>query len=185
MLFKGRNLYTLNEGRVIKSFGGLLSNLEKLTYSTYICELIDIATEENEKNAELYRYFLTCIYLLETDAIDYENLIRSFELKMLKATGYGLNLDNCVICKKQIKTSDYMHMSYFGGICSECEKTNGIKISKAAYNAIKFLNNTSMDKVYRLSLSQEIKEEVEKINTMIISSIYARKPKSLEMLKYI
>ncbi len=41
IFFKGRNLYNLQEGKIINSFQGLLDNLDKLTYSSYICELID------------------------------------------------------------------------------------------------------------------------------------------------
>ena len=98
-MFKGKNLYSLSEGKIRKSFQSFLDNLEKLTYASYICELIDICIEDNEKNSYLYKECITCLYLLNTDAIDYETLIRAFELKILKATGYGLNLDNCVSCK--------------------------------------------------------------------------------------
>lgn len=162
-----------------------MGNLEKLTYSSYICELVDISMQDEEVNAELYKEFITCLYLLDTDALDYELLIRAFEMKTLKATGYGLNFDNCVICKKKINSSDYINLSYYGGVCEECEKRNGIKISKGAYSALRFLNQTAMDKVYRLALNKDVKKEIEKISTTIISSNYSKKPKSLEMLKFI
>ncbi len=90
VLFKGKNLYNLQEGKIINSFQGLLNNLDKLTYSSYLCELIDICLEDGENNKQLYKDFITCLYLLNTDALDYEMLIRSFELKLLKSTGYGL-----------------------------------------------------------------------------------------------
>lgn len=46
MVYKGKNLYTLQEGKILNSFQGLLDNLNKLTYSSYLCELIDIACTE-------------------------------------------------------------------------------------------------------------------------------------------
>lgn len=183
--FKGKGLANLQEGRIIESFQGLLDNLDKLTYSTYICELIDIALLEGEPNKWLFREFITTLYLLNTDALDYEMLVRSFELKLLKATGYGLTLDKCTICKKKISVTNYISLSYYGGVCEECERVHGLYISKGTYNALKFLSNTSSDKVYRLNLSKDIKQEIEKVITFIISSNYARKPKSLEMLKYL
>lgn len=72
IFFKGRNLYNLQEGRIINSFQGLLNNLDKLTYSSYICELIDICVQEGEVNRALFKEFITCLYLLNTDAMDYE-----------------------------------------------------------------------------------------------------------------
>lgn len=185
MIFKGKNLSNLQEGKIISSFQGLMSNLDKLTYSSYLCELIDIALMEGESNRWLYKEFITTLYLLDTDAIDYELLIRSFELKLLKATGYGLVLDHCVSCKKKINVSNYISLSNFGGVCEECNKVQGLHISKGAYNALKFLINTNSDKIFRLNLSKDIKKEIERVTTFIISSNYSKKPKSLEMLSYL
>ncbi len=185
LVFKGKNLYSLSEGKIRKSFQSFLDNLEKLTYASYICELIDICIEDNEKNSYLYKECITCLYLLNTDAIDYETLIRAFELKILRATGYGLNLDNCVSCKEKIQNSNYLDLAYFGGVCEKCRKERGIYIDKATFASLKFLNKTTLDKVYKLHLSDDTKSEIYKITHYIISSVYSRKPKSLEMLNFI
>lgn len=185
VLFKGKNMYNLQEGKIINSFQGLLNNLEKLTYSSYLCELVDICLEQDEVNKILFKEFMTCLYLLNTDALDYELLVRAFELRLLKATGYGIEFDKCCICKKKIAVAEYISLSHFGGVCSECKKEHGFFISKPAYNALRFLNNTPMDKVYRLNLNAEVKKQMERVITFIISNNYSKKPKSLEMLSYI
>lgn len=185
MVYKGKNLYTLQEGKILNSFQGLLDNLHKLTYSSYLCELVDIACTDNDINVGLFRNLVTTLYLLNTDALDYELLIRSFELKLLKSTGYNLSLDNCSICRKKISSSNYISLSYYGGVCEECPKEHGLFISKGAYNALRFLMNLDVDKLYRLNLNNEIKAEIEKVTTFLISNNYARKPKSLEMLNFI
>lgn len=185
VLFKGKSLYNLQEGKIINSFQGLMENLDKLTYSSYLCELIDICIEEGEINKSLFRDFITCMYLLNTNALNYEILIRSFELRLLKSTGYGLSLENCVVCNKKISVSNYISLYDYGGVCESCEKYQGIYISKPAYNSIKFLLKTPMGKLYRLNINEDIKKEIYKITNYIISSNYTRKPKSLEMLNYI
>ncbi|OOM06706.1 DNA repair protein RecO [Clostridium saccharobutylicum] len=185
MVYKGKNLYTLQEGKILNSFQGLLDNLNKLTYSSYLCELIDIACTESEISNEIFRNLVTTLYLLSTDALDYELLIRSFELKLLRSTGYNLTLDNCSICRKKISSANYISLSYYGGVCDECPKEHGLYISKGAYNSLRFLMNISVDKLYRLNLSTEVKAEIEKVTTFLISNNYAKKPKSLEMLKFI
>ena len=185
LLFKGKNLYNLQEGKIINSFQGLLNNLEKLTYSSYLCELIDICVENDEVNSALFKEFMICLYLLSTDALDYELLVRAFELRLLEATGYNLELDRCCICKKKISVADYISLSHYGGVCDECNKEYGFFISKPAYNALRFLKNTSMDKVYRLNVNDEIKKQMERVITNIIANNYSKRPKSLEMLSYI
>lgn len=183
--FKGRNMFNMQEGKIVNSFQGLLDNLDKLTYSSYLCELLDIALGDNEPNEKLFREFVTCLYLLNTDALEYEMLVRSFELKLLKATGYGLNLGYCSMCKKSISSANYISLSDFGGVCEECIKVHGMYVSRGTYNSLKFIINTPMDKLYRLNVSKDIKDELAKITTTIISNNYSRKPKSLEMLNYI
>jgi DNA repair protein RecO (recombination protein O) len=185
MVFKGKNLYTLNEGRIIQSFQELLNELETLTYASYACELIDIGLIDEESNIELFKSLVTVLYLLKTKAVDDEVLIRAFELKVLKLTGYSLNFDACSICRKSITTSNYINLQYYGGVCDECVKASGITISRAAYNALKFLNNVPMDKVYRLNISSEVKKEIYKVTSNLISNGYSKKPKSLQMLEYI
>ena len=82
---------------------------------------------------------------------------------------------------KKILFPDYIFESSW----EVCNKVGGIYISRAAYSALRFLNNTQMDKVYRLNLTDEVKKQIEKVTTYIIYSNYSKRPKSLEMLNYI
>lgn len=161
-VYKGKGMYTLNEGDIIDSFQSLLSDLETITYASYFCELIDIALNEEESNRQLFKDFVGAFYLMKNKAVDLETLARIFELNILKASGYGLNLDKCSICRKKLSSSNYMSFQYLGGICGECEKINGIKISHASYNIIKYLNNLPLEKSYRIVIPNGLKEEIYK-----------------------
>ena len=155
----------MQEGKIINSFQGLLDNLDKLTYSSYICELIDICVEDGEVNKELFKEFITCLYLLNTDAMDYELLIRAFELRLLNANWImDYNLINVAFVKKIFNTSDYISLSYFGGVCDTCNKEYGIYISRAGFNALRFLSKTSMDKIYRLNIDKNVKNKLKNNN---------------------
>lgn len=185
MVFRGKNLYTLNEGRIIESFQELLNDLTTLTYASYICELIDISMQDEESNRELFKEFVTTLYLIRAQALDNELLVRAFELKLLRLTGYGVNFDNCSLCRKKISISNYINLQYYGGVCEDCKKENGIQISRPAFNSLKFLNGIPQDKVYRLNITKEIKDELFRINSSLIANNYSRKPKSLQMLEFI
>lgn len=182
ILYKGRGLYTINEGIVKSSFQGLLDNLEKLTYATYLCELIDISEIEGEPNRELFKTFVSALYFMDTNALDNEMLVRAFELKLLKLTGYGMELNHCVSCKMPLESSNYLSLAYLGGICDNCRKERGAAISRGTFNALRFLYNTNFERVYRLNLDRKTKDEMEKILSYIMQNSYSRKPKSLEML---
>lgn len=175
-------MYTLNEGDILESFQDLLNELDTITYASYFCELIDICIPEGESNRLLFKEFVTAFYLMRTKAVDLETLARVFELKILKATGYGLNLDKCSICKEKITSSNYISLQYPGGVCNNCKKVNGIEITNASYNIIKYLNKLSIEKTYRITIPDNLKKEIYDILKHIISQNYIKKPKSLEVL---
>ncbi len=141
--------------------------------------------ENDEVNKELFRDLVSAFYFIKNDVMDIEILARAFEIRILKATGYGLNFNQCVKCRKKISMSNNIDSISYGPICKECEKLNSIYISNPTYNTLKFLNNFGMDKINRIIVSQSSKLELYKILSFIISQNYTRKPKSLEMFNYL
>lgn len=181
VLFKGRAMYSLNEGRIIDSFQDVLNNYDTLIYGSYFNELVDIAIEEEPCN-EIFIYLIKAFFLMRNGAVNLETLARAFEIKLLKATGYGISLENCGVCGNKINNSDYISFQFYGGVCSNCEKRYGTHVSVAAYNGIKFLSRVDLEKVGRLSLDEKTKQEIYKVLTTFIELNYRRKPKSLSLL---
>nr|WP_286207940.1 DNA repair protein RecO [Clostridium caldaquaticum] len=185
VVFKGKSLYTLNEGEVVNSFQFLLSNLESLTYASYLCELIDIALVEEESNRELFKNFITVFYLMENNAVDYELLLRAFEVKLIISAGYYFNLENCSICGKKINTSNYISFEHLGGLCNDCRKIGGMSVSYSTYNTLKYLIKVPIENVYRLTLTKENKYELYKLLSNIIGDSFGKRPNSLETFDFI
>jgi DNA repair protein RecO (recombination protein O) len=182
-LFKGKSMFTLNEGEIIDSFQQLLDDLTTLAYGSYLCELVDISMVEGESSRLLFKQLITVFYLLRNNVGDLETLLRAFEIKLLKLTGYGLNTDYCVKCRKKITNSNYLSFESYGGICPECKKSGGRQISFASFKALSYLSNLELEKVYRVKLSSEVKNEIEIILQELILQSYGKKTKSLEILK--
>lgn len=120
---------------------------------------------------------------MRNKAIDLDLLARAFEVKVLKATGYGISLENCALCGNKINTTDYISFQFYGGICNQCEKQYGTKVSAATYNGLKFLSKVELEKVGRLNLDINTKEQIGKILETFISLNYRKKPNSLSLLK--
>lgn len=185
VLYRGKSLYTINECQIIDSFQELIGDLETLTYSSYLNELIDIATVNEESNRELFKLLVSTYYLLRHKVIDTEILIRAFELGLLKNTGYGLILDKCVKCGKSINKSNYIDLNSYGFCCSDCKAHLSANISYSTYNIIKYINNLPFDKLSRLSLTKENKGEVYDVLSKLVGQSYSRRPKSLDMFNYL
>jgi len=182
ILFRGKSMYSINEGEISSSFQSLLNDFESLTYASYLCELIDIALVEEESNRELFKEFISVFYLLQNNAVNFELLICAFEIKLLTQSGFYFNLDKCVFCNEKITTSNYFNIQYLGGICTKCERQQGIKISYTCFNALRYLIKTPITNIYKLNLSQEVKRELYRLLTDAIYYNFGKKPHSLEML---
>lgn len=185
VLYKGRSMYTINEAYVINSFQEFIRDLDTITYCSYINELIDISSIEEEKNFNLFKELITIYYLIKNKVGDIEVLIRAFEIKMLYNTGYSLELGHCVQCGESIKISNYVDLSNFGCICGKCNKQNCIKISNSTYNILRYMIHFPLEKVYRLNLDKNSKKELSLLMQSFILEVYNRKPKSLELFNYI
>lgn len=183
-LYKGKTMYTMVEGQIIESFQILLQDFITLTYASYICELIDISMIEQEKNTELFRYLISTFYLIKSKSIDIEILIISFELKLLNYTGYSISYEECVMCRKKIKSSNYLNLQYFGGVCDQCEKIRGISITNSAYNTMKFLERCDIQAIHRIQIREIDKIEIRKVLNEMMSSIFMKVPKSLKLINY-
>lgn len=185
VLYKGRSLYTINEAQIIDSFQGLLKDLEHITYASYLCELIQISMQDEESDRSLFMHLISAFYFMKNEITDIEILARAFEIKLLKSTGFSFELEKCIACGFKISTSDYISCQYGGGVCRDCARVNGIKVSYSAYNALRALSKMSFQNIYRVTLSAEVKEELYKILSTTISQNYFKKPKSLETLNYL
>lgn len=180
VVFRGKNLYTLSEGEIITSFQSLLEDLDSLTYASYLCELIDIAMIEEESNRNLFKDFITVFYFIENKAVDYDLLMRAFEIKLITYSGYNLNLDSCVLCREKIKKSNFIDLKFLGGVCEKCSRNSGYSISYSTYNALKYLVKAPLENIYKLTLTKENKEELYKLLLSIIIDIFGKRPHSLE-----
>ncbi|MFA9399424.1 MAG: DNA repair protein RecO [Clostridiaceae bacterium] len=181
VLYKGKSFYNINEGEIIDSYYELLDNFDSLTSATYLSELIDITVLEEEKNYNLFKLYISCLYIIKNNAIDLEILLRYFEVQLLRYSGYSLNLDKCTNCGDKINSSNKFDLSLLGGLCNKCYKKGSIDISFESFNILKLLNSWEILKLSRITVSKQGKDELYKILSNAIYEQFGRKPKSLEM----
>lgn len=155
LLYKGKSLYSLNEGNIINSFSKLSTTLEHLTYGSYYAELVDIVSIDGEPQSLVYRNLVTALYLLESDAIDMETLTLAYEVKLIALTGFNVG-------KEMVP----------------------FEVSQGAMKTAEFLQKTEFTKIHVLKVDEKIKKELQAVTSYIIKESYQRRPKSLDMLKY-
>lgn len=168
MMFKGSDTYTINSCETIELFYNIRTDLDKLTYATYITKIITDVTTENQNSFNTLKLFLNTLYMIsETD----KNLIfitSIFKLRLLKILGFTPNVRECVSCKCKENLS-YFSIKDNGFKCSTCAKcdTGSIEMSEATKNAIIYILKADPKKIFSFELSEKCQKELE-----LISNIY-------------
>lgn len=184
MLYKGKTLYTINQADIIESFQRILSDLYTLTYVSYMIELIDILTEQEESNLDLFALLLKTMYLMTDENIDRELLIRAFEIKCMAVSGYMPNLYECSVCNKNERGS-YNFSSRLGGlVCSDCSRDldGYIKIDASTIGVMRYILKSGIENLRTLKVSEQNKNEMKKILKNYIKYYLEKEFKSLEFL---
>lgn len=185
VLYKGRNLYTVNQSEVKESFQAVLNDLYSLTYSTYFMELVDVLTQEEESNIELFGLLLKSLHLMTEKQYDKELLVRAFEIKAMVISGYMPDLNKCSVCSSD-RYSEMRFSSRLGGIvCGDCshEDRYSIKTDPSTVNILKYLIKTDIGRIHTVKVSPTIKNEMKKILKNYTKYYLEREFRSLEFLE--
>jgi DNA repair protein RecO (recombination protein O) len=138
-----RDLQTLSECAVVRSFPDLVKSLERLSFASAACELIDRLTIEHEANKRLYGYLAGILKALEeVDPEQVEALFWYFELRLAEALGYRPELNHCVSCRTGLEgTWLWFSPALGGGLCEACGRQAGNRIAGDSLRLLRHLQN--------------------------------------------
>lgn len=168
MLFKGSEHYTMNSCETIEMFYNIRTDLDKLTYASYITKIINDVTTENQNSFNTLKLFLNTLYMISETDKDLDFITSVFKLRMLKILGFAPNTRECVCCKSK----EYLnHFSIIdnGFKCSSCSKqdTGSINMTDPTRNAIMYIMTADPKKIFSFELSENCMKELE-----LIANIY-------------
>jgi len=168
MLFKGSEIYTINSCQTIEMFYNLRTDLEKLTYASYITKIISDVTYENQNSYNTLKLFLNTLYAISEKEKNLNLVVSVFKLRLLKILGFLPNINECTICKSKENLA-YFSIKENGFKCKKCgkENTEGIHMSESTKNAITYAIKSDPKKIFSFNLSEKNIKELE-----IISSLY-------------
>lgn len=183
VLYKGKSLYTVSQSEIIESFQVLLNDLYTLTYGSYIIELAEVLTQNDEPNIELFLLILKTMYLMTDSSIDRELLVRAFEIKAVSISGYMPILDECSACRAEC-SSCYFSTRYGGLICEACRNNDAaaFEIKPDTLGAMRYLIRSGIERVRTIKVSNSVKKEMKKIMKNYIKYYLEKEFKSLRFL---
>jgi DNA repair protein RecO (recombination protein O) len=97
LLHRGKNMDTLIQGDIVKSYGLLRRDLLLLAYGQYFCELCERVLPEGEPALPVFTLLVASLETLEKDG-EPARVARCFELSLLQELGLQPALDGCGHC---------------------------------------------------------------------------------------
>lgn len=154
--YKENALSTLINIDVINSFSKTITDLEKISYASFVLELVNqVIKQNNDEN--IYELLKQTLIKIEEG---YNPLILTniLELKLLDFLGVRPNIDSCSICgsDKAIVTLDAASGGY---ICKNCYQNEGL-VSEKTIKLIRMFYYVDIKNITKLELSQETIKEI-------------------------
>lgn len=168
MLFKSGESYSMNSCETIEMFYNIRTDLDKLTYATYITKIVNDVTTENQNSYHTLKLFLNTLYVISETDKDLDFVTSVFKLRLLKIIGFSPSIRECTSCRTK---ENLTHFSFRdnGFKCRACAKqdTGAVEVSEATQNAIKYIMMVDAKKIFGFELSEKGRKELE-----IVANIY-------------
>ena len=154
--YKPNGLSTLISIDVINSFSNTLTDLERISYASFILDLTIQVLRQTE-DAEIFDLLKNTLIKIE-EGLSPIALTNILELKYLNFLGVAPNIDSCAICgsTKQIVT---LSSSSGGYVCKNCYQDE-VLTSEKTIKMIRMYYYVDIAGITKLEVSDEVTQEI-------------------------
>ena len=124
-----RDLHTLSDCEVLRTFPQLLNDIQRLAYGSGACEMVDRLTIDGEPAERLYRCLIGVLGgFEEVESAQIEPLFWYYQLRVADALGYRPELSCCVSCGAGLAAGGgggewhQFSPALGGAICAPCSR---------------------------------------------------------------
>ena len=185
-MFPSKNLAKVNHAEVIESFYEIRKDLIKLTYATYMLEMVEEIALEGIRNEPLLRLLLNTLYVLAKKERDPSFISTVFEIRIMCIAGYMPNVMQCVHCGEQSLEKDLRFSSILGGvICAKCKQEDSYanKISLGALHSLQYIIYSDLKQIFNFQVSNQVLKELKALMKNYIRFHLDKSFKTLEFLE--
>jgi len=163
LIRKGRGMGTLSQGEPIDSMRFIREDLEATAYASYVVEMVDRLTEENERFHGVYDLLHESLLAINEE-YDPEAVSLFVEWKMLPVGGIHPILHECANCRA---TEGEFAFSFkeIGFLCHRCFSVDRylVRLTPTQVKLIRTFYTVPLHRVGNLALKKETKALMKKI----------------------
>jgi len=185
MFARGRTIDIITQAELVEAYPALRDDLVLTTYASYLVELLDSLTAEQDRDVGKYDLLANALgWLTETE--DQRLAARYYELRLLSLAGYQPQLFHCTSCGEEIEEQDQFFSAEMGGLmCPKCRQADrrAQPISAVAAKVLRYLQTRSWSTVCILHLKGTLHQELETVLYAYLRYILEHNLKSVDFLK--
>lgn len=182
------NLAFILSSDLVASFRQLATALDRISFASYLVEITDGLSAERDENSALFQHLKEGLLYLSEHGTSLR-FLTSFELKLLRLTGYQPILDICKRCH-QNRVDGVVGQWYFspldGGIlCGLCSRHSAeiLPLGSAAVEVLTALQAGADGLPLRFSLPLSVVKEIRSVVQRFIQFQIDREIKSAPFLE--
>jgi len=185
---KGRDLLIVTQADTVDAYLPLGENLVKTGNASYVVELLDRFTYEDEsENNSIFRLLTETLTRVATD-LDPWLAIRYYEVRLLDFLGYRPHLFECANCGKEIQAEDQFFSPLAGGVlCPNCGAglPGAWAVSVEALKYFRHFQRSTYAGAQRAQPGSEVQNELEALIQKYLTYLLERELNSPAFLKQI
>lgn len=129
-IYEKNSMYWLRGGSILESFYNLSIDISRVSLATYICDVANELTDEDEECSELLRLLLNSLYLISKGEKPQEIIKSGFEMRAMAISGYLPELFGCAYC--HASSAEHIYLDVMGGklVCTDCQAKRGQRVPR-------------------------------------------------------
>ncbi|MEN2777304.1 DNA repair protein RecO [Acetivibrio clariflavus] len=185
VLFKGKDMYSVNSCDVIEPFYEIREDLVKLTYAAHMNEIVMDNVQEEQPSSKVLQLFLNSLYMLAKTGKSPDLITRVFEIKLMSILGYAPSVMGCLKCGREDFKDFYFSFEHCGFLCRQCTEGDryALRLSEGAARAIHYIVYSNMKNVFNFEVSNSILLELEKVSKRYMKDRLDKEYNKLNFLK--
>jgi DNA repair protein RecO (recombination protein O) len=175
-LATGKNWYVVSQAESQNSYPALREDLVTVGYASYVIELLDKFTFEEEENSALFRLVANTLDRLNKGESPHI-AVRYYEIRLLDLLGFRPELQQCVVCDEKIKAQDQFFSASLGGVVCPDQGSGMVGAVPVSARALKYLRHfqrSSYQEATRAMIPEATQRELEVLMQYYITYLLER-----------
>lgn len=186
-LIQGRSSYTLLSAEISNYFTDLREDLDSVSMGMYFCEFADYYGRENVEATHMLKLLYQSLRALSKKTIDQRLIRYIFEQKIMAVNGEGPQVFSCVKCNEEAdcEKAYAFHIREGGVLCDSCKRLSpgSFTLAPAALYTLQYIQASSIEKLFTFRVSEEVMNQLEKVNEQYLDAYVDKKFRSLKMFE--